>query len=225
MTSKPSPKPAPKTLIFLLPLIAVAAVNSACESMGKNTAIGAGAGAAAGGILGAVVGHQSGNRAQGALIGAAVGAGMGGLVGNRLDKQKKELEAIAETKRTEQGLVSKLKSDILFDSGKSDLKPAANENLGKMAAIMKKYPENVLTVKGYTDTTGSTERNRTLSEQRAAAVKTQLVSGGIPAETIAVVGMGPDAPIADNKTTEGRAQNRRVEIEIAVDESKVPKKK
>ena len=56
-------------------------------------------------------------------------------------------------------------------------------------------------------------------------MKTQLVSGGIPAETIAVVGMGPDAPIADNKTADGRSQNRRVEIEIAVDESKVPKKK
>jgi outer membrane protein OmpA-like peptidoglycan-associated protein len=188
-------------------------------------AIGAGAGAAGGAILGAIVGHQTGNRMGGALIGAAVGGGLGGLVGNRLDKQKKELEKIAETKRTENGLVSKLKSDILFDSGKSALKPAANENLAKMAEIMKKYPENVLTVKGYTDTTGSATRNRTLSEERASAVKNQLVAGGIPADTISVVGMGPDAPIGDNKTADGRAQNRRVEIEIAIDESKVPKKK
>lgn len=195
-----------------------------CSSAGKNTAIGAGAGAAAGGVLGAVIGHQTGNRAGGALIGAAVGAGLGGLVGNRLDKQKKELEQIAETKRTEQGLVSKLKSDILFDTGKSAVKPVAQENLGKMAGIMKKYPENVLTIKGYTDTTGSAARNKALSEERAAAVKGQLVAGGIPANTISIVGMGPDSPIADNKTADGRAQNRRVEIEIAVDESKVPKK-
>lgn len=194
-----------------------------CQSAGKNTAIGAGAGAAAGGIIGAIVGHQSGNRATGALVGAALGAGLGGVVGNRLDKQKKELEAIAETKRTEQGLVSKLKSDILFDTGKSALKPAATENLGKMAAIMKKYPENVLTVKGYTDSTGSVERNRVLSADRAAAVKNQLVSGGIPADTISIVGMGPDAPVADNKSEAGRAQNRRVEIEITVDETKIPK--
>lgn len=209
--------------LFTLTLVTAATLNFGCQSAGKNTAIGAGAGAAAGGVIGAIVGHQSGNRGTGALIGAALGAGLGGTVGNRLDKQKKELEAIAETKRTENGLVSKLKSDILFDTGKSDLKPMASENLGKMAAIMKKYPENVLTVKGYTDSTGSLQLNRTLSEQRAAAVKNQLVSGGVPADTIAIVGMGPDAPIADNKSDAGRAQNRRVEIEITVDESKIPK--
>lgn len=213
----------------VLSLGLVAALGSAtftttgCSSAGKNTAYGAGIGAAAGAAIGAVVGHQSGNRGAGALIGAAVGAGLGGVIGNRLDKQKKELEAIAETKRTEQGLVSKLKSDILFDSGKADLKAAAKENLTKMSTIMKKYPENVLTIKGYTDSTGTPTKNKSLSETRAQAVKGQLVAGGIPADTISIVGMGPDAPIADNKTAEGRAQNRRVEIEIAVDESKVPK--
>lgn len=213
-----------KSVVTILALALAFTSATGCESAGKNTAIGAGAGAAGGALLGAIVGHQSGNRGAGALVGAAVGAGLGGLVGNRLDKQKKELEQIAETKRTEQGLVSKLKSDILFDSGKSDLKPVANENLSKMATIMKKYPENVLTVKGYTDSTGSAARNRTLSEERAAAVRSQLVAGGIPANTISVVGMGPDAPIGDNKTADGRSANRRVEIEIAVDESKVPKK-
>lgn len=211
---------------FVTALTALTLIGSAlgCSSAGKNTAVGAGVGAAAGAAIGAIVGHQSGDRGRGALIGAALGGGLGGVVGNRLDKQKKELEQIAETKRTENGLVSKLKSDILFDSGKSALKPAATQNLGKMAEIMKKYPENVLTVKGYTDTTGSPERNRTLSEERASAVKNQLIAGGIPAGTISIVGMGPDSPVADNSTKDGRAQNRRVEIEIAVDESKVPKK-
>lgn len=212
------------TLLTSLSLAFALASGTGCQSAGKNTAIGAGAGAAAGGVIGAIVGHQSGNRGTGALIGAAVGASLGGVVGNRLDKQKKELETIAETKRTEQGLVSKLKSDILFDTGKAALKPAATENLGKMADIMKKYPENVLTVKGYTDTTGSPARNKELSAERATAVKNQLVAGGIPADTVSVVGMGPEAPVADNRTAAGRAQNRRVEIEIAVDESKVPKK-
>lgn len=222
--SKMAPSFTLKSMLSLITLTGLLAGTTGCESAGKGTAIGAGAGAAAGGILGAVVGHQSGNRGTGALIGAAVGAGLGGMVGNRLDKQKKELETIAETKRTEQGLVSKLKSDILFDSGKSELKLAANENLGKMAAIMKKYPENVLTVKGYTDMTGSPAKNRVLSEERAKAVKGQLVAGGIPTDTISVVGMGPESPIGDNKTADGRAQNRRVEIEVTVDESKVPKK-
>ncbi len=194
-----------------------------CASDSKRTAMGAGIGAAAGGALGAVIGHQSGNRGKGALIGAALGAGLGGVVGNRLDKQAKELEKIAETKRTEEGLVTKLKSDILFDTGKADLKPQARENLNQMAAIMKKYPENVLTIKGYTDSTGSAATNQTLSQKRAEAVRSQLVAAGLPANTISTVGMGPSNPIADNATTEGRSQNRRVEVEVTVDESKVPK--
>lgn len=196
-------------------------VNAGCESAGKNTAVGAGVGAAAGGVLGAVVGHQTGNRGKGAAIGALLGGAIGGTVGHRMDKQAKELEKIAETKRTDQGIVTKLKSDILFDSGKSDLKNTSN--LSQMAAILKKYPENVLTVRGYTDSTGSPTINKTLSEKRADAVKGQLAAGGVPAETISIQGMGPENPIGDNKTPTGRAQNRRVEIEITVDESKVPK--
>ncbi len=198
--------------------------NLACESAGKKTAIGAGVGAAAGAAVGAVIGHQSGNRKKGAAMGAIFGGALGGTVGLRMDKQAKELEKIAETKRTETGLITKLKSDILFDTGKADLKPAAITNLGKMSEILKKYPENVLTIKGYTDSTGSAALNRTLSEKRSAAVKTQLVAGGIPEATVSVVGMGPADPIGDNTSAEGRAQNRRVEIEITVDESKVPKK-
>ena len=209
-----------KKLTVLLSLSCVLALNAGCESAGKGTAIGAGAGAAAGAVLGAVV---SKDKKKGALIGAAVGAGIGGAVGLRMDKQKKELEKIAETKRTEQGLITKLKSDILFDTGKADLKPAAKTNISQMGAIMKKYPENVLTIKGYTDSTGSAAVNRALSEKRAEAVKYQLVLSGVPADTIAVVGMGPSDPVSDNTSADGRSKNRRVEIEITVDESKVPK--
>jgi outer membrane protein OmpA-like peptidoglycan-associated protein len=211
-----------KKALVLSSLVAFGALNSGCQDAGKKTAYGAGIGAAAGAAVGAVIGHQTGNRAGGALIGGALGGGLGGVVGNRLDKQTKELEAVAETKRTEQGLVSKLKSDILFDTGKAQLKTAATDNLTKMADIMKKYPENVLTVKGYTDSTGSKAINTKLSEQRASAVKNQLVAGGIPASTITVVGMADANPVAGNDTAAGRAQNRRVEIEVVVDESKVP---
>ncbi len=196
-----------------------------CSSDQKNTMAGTGIGAAAGAAVGAIIGHQSGNRDKGALIGAALGAGVGGYVGNRMDKQAKELEKIAETKRTEQGLVTKLKSDILFETGKTDLKNQAQGNLTKMAEIMKKYPENVLTIRGYTDNEGSSKINESLSQQRAEAVKNSLVVAGLPASTISTVGMGPANPVADNKTKEGRKLNRRVEIEITVDQSKVPKEK
>lgn len=212
-----------KKIIILAVAGTLAISNLGCESAGKKTAIGAGVGAAAGAVLGSVVGGQHGDKKKGALIGAALGAAMGGTIGNRLDKQAKELEKVAETKRTENGIITKLKSDILFDTGKSDLKQAAKDNIGQLASILKKYPENVITVKGYTDSQGSDQINKTLSEKRAAAVKEYLAKGGVPNETLSVVGMGKENPVSDNSTSDGRSKNRRVEIEITVDESKVPK--
>lgn len=211
-----------KKIIFLI-LSLMVLTN--CASDQKNTTMGTGIGAAAGAVVGAVIGHQTGNRDKGALIGAALGGGIGAYAGHRMDKQAKELEKIAETKRTEQGLVTKLKSDILFDTGKFQLKDQAEGNLGKMADIMKKYPENVLTIRGYTDNVGSSHINEELSKGRADAVKNQLVVAGLPSDSISVVGMGPANPVGDNKTKEGRKLNRRVEIEITVDQSKVPKEK
>jgi outer membrane protein OmpA-like peptidoglycan-associated protein len=205
-----------KILITISALILLLAGCASSEN--KNTYRGAGIGAVVGGGLGAIVG-----KGKGAAIGAVLGGTIGGYAGHRMDKQAKELQQIAETKRTEQGLVTKLKSDILFDTGKADLKPEARDNLKKMAAIMKKYPENVLAVNGYTDNTGSKEINDILSEKRAVAVKEQLVAAGLPEPVIATHGMGPANPIADNSSLVGLKQNRRVEIEITVDESKIPK--
>lgn len=121
--------------------------------------------------------------------------------------------------------MTKFKSDILFDTGKSTLKPQAKSNLQEMANIMKKYPENVLSIKGYTDNTGTERVNNVLSEERALSVKEQLVAAGMPQNVISTLGMGPSNPAATNSTVSGRQQNRRVEIEVTVDESKVPKKK
>lgn len=211
-------------IVLSLSLISGAVLTTGCASDNKNAGMGAGIGAVAGAGLGAIIGHQTGNRGQGAAIGAVLGAGLGGTIGHRMDKQAKELAAIAETKRTEQGLITKLKSDILFDTGKADLKSSAEQNLAKMAAIMKKYPENVLTVKGYTDSTGTVAGNEALSLKRAEAVRAKLVAGGIPMNTTSTIGLGRENPIGDNKTAAGRQQNRRVEVEVTVDESKVPKK-
>lgn len=212
-----------KKMILIATAVAMMLTGCASTKENPNTAKGAGLGAAIGAVAGAVIGHQTGKRNEGALIGAALGAGIGGTIGQRLDKQQKELAKIAETKRTEQGLITKLKSDILFDTGKADLKPAAKTNINQLAAIMKKYPENVLTVKGYTDDTGSAMVNNPLSEQRAKAVSNQLILAGVPAATVTALGMGAADPVDPAKTKEARAKNRRVEIEIAVDESKVPK--
>jgi outer membrane protein OmpA-like peptidoglycan-associated protein len=211
--------------IFLSSLIGISILGSGCSTIQENpnTAKSAGIGAAAGAVVGAIIGHQTGNREKGALIGAALGAGVGGVVGQRMDKQQKELEKIAETKRTETGLITKLKSDILFDTGKSDLKPQAKENIAQLAAIMKKYPENVLTVKGYTDSTGSDKVNVPLSKKRAEAVQAHLVANGVPGATVSSLGLGASNPVDSGKTKDALSKNRRVEIEVTVDESKVPK--
>lgn len=212
-----------KKLILIVPALALALTGCQTTKENPNTAKGAGIGAAVGGVVGAVIGHQTGKRTEGAILGAAIGGGIGAHAGQRMDKQAKELEKIAETKRTEQGLITKLKSDILFDTGKADLKPAAKNNINELAAIMKKYPENVLTIKGYTDDTGTMKVNQPLSEARAKAVQDQLIAAGIPAPTTSSVGLGPQNPIDAAKTKEARAKNRRVEIEVTVDESKIPK--
>lgn len=193
-----------------------------CASMKENkkTYAGAGIGTAVGAGLGGILGKE-----KGAIIGGVIGGSIGGYAGSRMDKQAKELEKIAETRRTEMGLVTKLKSDILFDTGKSALKPAAKQNLQEMANIMKKYPENVLMVKGFTDNTGTSAINEKLSAQRAEAVKNELQKDGLSNLSISTQGLGPAFPIASNDSASGRGQNRRVEIEITVDQSKLPKEK
>lgn len=212
-----------KRLILIAAAVSIFATGCASMKENPNTAKGAGIGAGLGAAVGAIIGHQTGKRNEGALIGAAIGGSLGGVVGKRMDKQAKELEKIAETKRTEQGLITKLKSDILFDTGKSDLKPAAKTNINQLATIMKKYPENILTIKGYTDDTGTTVVNNPLSKQRAEAVREQLIAAGMPANTMSSIGMGAANPVDPSKTKEARSKNRRVEIEVTVDESKVPK--
>lgn len=202
----------------IISLFLMSTLVLSCESAGKKTAIGSGIGAAAGAAVGAIIGHQSGNRDQGAIIGAALGGVAGGAYGYKLDKQAKELEKIAETKRTEDGIVTKLKGDLLFPTGSTELAGAGKNNVGQVADILKKYPENRIVVVGHTDSTGKSDKNQMLSEARAQAVRTLIVAQGVPAEAVTAVGAGQNDPVADNKTKDGRAKNRRVELQIKMPE-------
>jgi outer membrane protein OmpA-like peptidoglycan-associated protein len=206
-----------KTLVLCL---VCSTVVLGCESAGKKTAIGAGTGAAVGAVAGAVIGHQSGNRGKGAAIGAAIGAAAGGAIGYKMDKQAKELAEIAETKRTEKGIVTKLKGDILFPSGSPTVKGPAQDSIVKITNIVKKYPENRITIIGHTDSSGSGSVNQTLSEQRANAVRALMIQKGMPAKHVQAVGVGESQPAVSNDTPQGRAQNRRVELQIRMVEAK-----
>jgi len=189
----------------------LAVTAAGCQTAGKRTAIGGGAGALLGAGVGALVGGG-----KGALIGAGVGALAGGSVGLYLDKQAKELEKVAETKRTENGILVNMKNDILFDVGSANLKAEAVNQLTQVGDIIAKYADDRVRIEGHTDSTGSHQSNQDLSVRRAEAVKTILVGRGVSEAQIATLGLGETKPIASNDQADGRAKNRRVEVHIDV---------
>ncbi|MFZ3210685.1 MAG: OmpA family protein, partial [Terriglobales bacterium] len=128
----------------------------------------------------------------------------------------RQLNAILETRDTSRGLVVNM-SDVLFESAKYGLRPAARERLAKIAGILLAYPDLHLEVEGHTDAIGSDAYNQQLSEKRAAAVEQYLVQQGIPESDIAARGLGKLQPVADNSTSAGRQQNRRVELIVSGD--------
>lgn len=107
-----------------------------------------------------------------------------------------------------------------FDSDSARLKPSADAKLQPVVEFATKYPDADLDVIGHTDSTASEAYNQKLSEKRAASVKGWLVKHGVSANRVDTKGMGETQPIADNKTKEGRAKNRRVEIHYTVREEK-----
>ena len=101
---------------------------------------------------------------------------------------------------------------INFDTDKAVIKPESMPTVNEIAAMLKANPAIAVSIEGHTDNTGSPSHNKTLSQKRAEAVVNALVNQGIDSQRVSAVGWGQDKPIADNKTEEGRAKNRRVEI-------------
>ena len=103
---------------------------------------------------------------------------------------------------------------ILFDTGKATIKFQSAEVLNQIINVLKKFPKSRFRIEGYTDSTGNKQRNITLSQNRADAVKIYLIQGGIDQSRLESKGYGPENPIASNKTRKGRELNRRVEINL-----------
>lgn len=101
---------------------------------------------------------------------------------------------------------------INFDTGKSTIKPDSNKTLDDAAAALKAAPDLKIEVGGHTDNVGGAEANQKLSEERAKAVMAALVTRGVPAARLTAKGFGQSAPVADNRSEDGRAKNRRVEL-------------
>jgi outer membrane protein OmpA-like peptidoglycan-associated protein len=131
-------------------------------------------------------------------------------------KLEQQLNTILATRDTARGLVMSM-SDVLFDTGKYTLKPAAREKLAKVSGILLAYPGLTLEIDGYTDNVGGDEFNQTLSEERAGAVRDYLTSQGVAEGSITSKGFGKTNPVASNDTPQGRQQNRRVELVVSGD--------
>jgi outer membrane protein OmpA-like peptidoglycan-associated protein len=128
----------------------------------------------------------------------------------------RQFNAVLQTRDTARGLIVNM-SDVLFDTGKYSLRPLAREKLSKVAGIVSGHPGLKLDVEGHTDSVGGDKYNQRLSEQRAAAVCDYLKQQGMAAGSVTAKGFGETQPVASNDTSDGRQQNRRVELVISGD--------
>lgn len=213
---------------FTAALLSLALLVSGCNmsNTAKGGLIGGSGGGALGGLIGALAGKGKG-AAIGAAVGTAVGAGAGVLIGHKMDKAKKAAEAAnaqAEMLTDNEGLQYvkvTFDSGLLFTTSSSTLSAQAKTDLAKFAKGLENDMD--LYIIGYTDNTGwkgstaaqSTEKNLTLSKQRAQSVSLYLQQSGVTAAQLKdIIGRGESDPVASNATAEGRKANRRVEVYI-----------
>lgn len=193
---------------------------SGCANMTeteKDTATGAGIGAAVGAIFGGLFGGKD-DAAKGAAIGAVAGAAGGYIWSKNMQAQKEEMEqatkgtGVEVSKTADNQLKLEIPSDVSFDVGKANIKPKMRPVLDDFAQNLKTYPETTVRIVGHTDSTGSDAINNPLSMNRAASARDYIVRQGVKPNRIEIDGRGSGEPIADNRTAQGRARNRRVDI-------------
>jgi outer membrane protein OmpA-like peptidoglycan-associated protein len=134
---------------------------------------------------------------------------------NQAAKAQADLAKLAAVKEEARGLVITLSGSVLFASNKSELLPSAQTRLNQVVDALLETKERTLIVEGHTDSQGSLGYNQELSQRRADAVRSYIISRGYSADLIQAHGIGKDRPVADNGNAEGRANNRRVEIIVA----------
>jgi outer membrane protein OmpA-like peptidoglycan-associated protein len=200
--------------------IGIMALVAGCANMqgmgqGGKTAMGAGAGAAVGAGLGALIGDSS----KSAAIGAGIGAVAGGIAGYNWAGVKNDVEksgasnlGVDVTEMPDGTLRVNIPSNVSFDTGKYGLKSELLPVLDSVSRALVQHPELRAKSIGYTDSTGSSATNQTLSVNRARAVANYLSQQGVPAANLTAEGRGASSPVADNSTADGRAMNRRVEL-------------
>lgn len=134
----------------------------------------------------------------------------------RLDVRTAQLKALQQlnAKQTDRGSVLTF-GDVLFDTGRAELKASSLRNLDKLIEFLRANPERKVRIEGFTDSTGGAALNQQLSERRAASVANALRRAGIGAQRVSVAGYGKEYPAASNADAQSRQLNRRVEVIIS----------
>jgi outer membrane protein OmpA-like peptidoglycan-associated protein len=206
--------------------VTVALFASACttdpytgEQKISNTAGGALLGAGVGALAGLAVGGSGRDQRNAALIGAGIGALAGGAIGSYMDQQEAELRRTLQGSgvgvvRNGNNLSLIMPSNITFATDQDQINGGFYSTLNAVSLVLKKYNRTLVDVNGHTDSTGDDNYNYRLSERRALSVANYLTAQGNDPRRFSVLGFGETQPIASNASEAGRAQNRRVEIQL-----------
>jgi outer membrane protein OmpA-like peptidoglycan-associated protein len=182
----------------------------------SKTATGAVIGGAAGAAIGAATGGDRGERAA---IGAAAGVLAGGAVGAYMDHQESKLReqlrgtGVSVTRAGDE-LILNMPGNITFEVDQAGIRPGFYGVLNSVVLVVNEFDKTVIEIAGFTDSTGSDSYNQTLSERRAYSVGDYLTSQGVIRGRVVTKGFGERYPVADNNTSSGREQNRRVELRL-----------
>ena len=188
------------------------------EKQVSKLSIGAGIGAVSGAMIGYMT-ADSKNRQRNALIGAGVGALAGGGIGYYMDVQEAKLRkklrgsGVSVTRSGDQ-IILNMPGNVTFATNSAQINSGFYEVLSSVAVVLNEYEKTTIDIVGHTDSVGSEDYNQKLSEDRARSVADYLASQKVLPARILLAGMGETQPIASNSTPEGRAKNRRVNIQL-----------
>ena len=211
--------------LLLLGVITMPFYLSGCGGGNTKATQTGGLGAIAGGALGALLGDKPGREKEGVILGSLIGGGLGTYIGSRMDQQALALQQIPGVANVQ---VSKetgnqklgMQMQVQFNVNAAQVKASEQPKLDQLANVLAKYPENIVMIEGHTDNSGEANYNQNLSEQRANSITAYLRGKNLNIASLTSAGYGEARPTASNDTKEGRAMNRRVEINITVDQAK-----
>ena len=184
----------------------------------NKTAIYGGLGALGGAAIGAATSSKK-DSGKGALIGAAVAGAAGAGYGYYVDKQEAELRRSMQgtgidVQRDGDNLTLIMPGNVTFGTDSAAISGSFYGTLNNLAQSFNQYDQSTIEIVGHTDSTGPYQHNMSLSQRRAQSVADYLRNQGISGNRMNVRGVGPDQPVADNTSAQGRQQNRRVEINL-----------